>query len=90
MLSLIYLINKSDRVSLQAIVRADMGPLLEQVGSGKESLSFMRRRIRRLAVQWAVAARRLDKRLRSEQRQQKRVSLCINTLGMPGELYNFT
>ncbi|MCJ8739410.1 hypothetical protein PDJAM_G00046930 [Pangasius djambal] len=63
----------------QAIVRADMGPLLEQVGSGKESLSFMKSRIRRLAVQWAVAARRLDEHLRSQQRHQKRVSLRIHT-----------
>lgn len=81
---LISLMNKSDHVSLQAIVRADMGPLLEQVSSRKESLSFMRRRIRRLAMQWAGAARRLDKRLRSQQRQQKRVSLCINGLDMLG------
>ncbi|GAA6096364.1 alpha-1,6-mannosylglycoprotein 6-beta-N-acetylglucosaminyltransferase B-like isoform X2 [Tachysurus ichikawai] len=64
----------------QAIFRADMGPLLEQVGSGKESLSFMRRRIRRLAVQWAVAARRLDERLRSQQRQQKRVLVHVGFL----------
>ncbi|XP_058261529.1 alpha-1,6-mannosylglycoprotein 6-beta-N-acetylglucosaminyltransferase B [Hemibagrus wyckioides] len=64
----------------QAIVRADMAPLLEQVGSGKESLSFMRRRIRRLAVQWAVAARRLDERLRSQQRQQKRVLVHVGFL----------
>lgn len=62
-------------LSLQAVVRSDLGPLLEQVGSGKESLSFMRRRMRRLAMQWAVAARRLDEHLRSHQRQQKRVSL---------------
>ncbi|KAK3553283.1 hypothetical protein QTP86_032761 [Hemibagrus guttatus] len=65
---------------IDAIVRADMGPLLEQVGSGKESLSFMRRRIRRLAVQWAVAARRLDERLRSQQRQQKRVLVHVGFL----------
>ncbi|TSK87553.1 Alpha-1,6-mannosylglycoprotein 6-beta-N-acetylglucosaminyltransferase B [Bagarius yarrelli] len=64
----------------QAVVRANMGDLLEQVGSGKESLSFMRRRIRRLAVQWAVAARRLDKRLRGQQRQQKRVLVHVGFL----------
>ncbi|KAL7850722.1 hypothetical protein SRHO_G00200710 [Serrasalmus rhombeus] len=64
----------------QAVVRSDLGPLLEQVGSGKESLSFMRRRMRRLAVQWAVAARRLDERLRSRQRQQKRVLVHVGFL----------
>ncbi|XP_072549393.1 alpha-1,6-mannosylglycoprotein 6-beta-N-acetylglucosaminyltransferase B isoform X1 [Salminus brasiliensis] len=64
----------------QAVVRSDLGPLLEQVGSGKESLSFMRRRMRRLAVQWAVAARRLDERLRSNQRQQKRVLVHVGFL----------
>ncbi|CAL8286038.1 unnamed protein product [Boreogadus saida] len=50
-----------------------MGPLLEQVGGGKESLSFMKRRIRRLAPQWASAARRLDDRLRHLVREQKRL-----------------
>ncbi|CAL8316070.1 unnamed protein product [Arctogadus glacialis] len=49
-----------------------MGPLLEQVGGGKESLSFMKRRIRRLAPQWASAARRLDDRLRHLVMEQKR------------------
>ena len=52
-----------------------MGPLLEQVGGGKESLSFMKRRIRRLGPQWASAARRLDDRLRHLVREQKRVSV---------------
>ncbi|KAG7271339.1 hypothetical protein CRUP_037288 [Coryphaenoides rupestris] len=55
-----------------AVFRSDMGPLLEQVGVGKESLSFMKRRIRRLAPQWASAARRLDDRLRHLRREQKR------------------
>ncbi|KAJ3601135.1 hypothetical protein NHX12_032108, partial [Muraenolepis orangiensis] len=57
-----------------AAFRSDMGPLLEQVGVGKESLSFMKRRIRRLAPQWASAARRLDDRLRHHWREQKRES----------------
>uniref|UniRef100_A0A3B1IX10 alpha-1,6-mannosyl-glycoprotein 6-beta-N-acetylglucosaminyltransferase n=1 Tax=Astyanax mexicanus TaxID=7994 RepID=A0A3B1IX10_ASTMX len=64
----------------QAVVRSDLGPLLEQVGSGKESLSFMRRRIRRLAVQWAVAARRLNQRLHNKQRQEKRVLVHVGFL----------
>lgn len=60
---------------LQAAFRSDIGALLEQVGVGKESLSFMKRRMRRLAAQWASAARRLDDRLRSHWREQKRVSM---------------
>ncbi|XP_063067782.1 alpha-1,6-mannosylglycoprotein 6-beta-N-acetylglucosaminyltransferase B-like [Engraulis encrasicolus] len=58
---------------IQASLRSDVGPLLEQVGTGKESLSFMRRRIRRLAAQWAAAARRLHTRLHSQDREQKRL-----------------
>lgn len=52
-----------------------MGTLLEQVGTGKESLSFMKRRMRRLAAQWASAARRLDDKLRNHWREQKRVNM---------------
>lgn len=48
---------------------------MEQVGTGKESLSFMKRRIRRLAAQWASAARRLDDKLRNHWREQKRVNM---------------
>ncbi|KAL0198598.1 hypothetical protein M9458_007138, partial [Cirrhinus mrigala] len=55
-----------------AFFRSDLSLLLERVGSGKESLSFMRRRMRRLAAQWATAARRLDERLRGQYREQKR------------------
>ncbi|XP_076843604.1 alpha-1,6-mannosylglycoprotein 6-beta-N-acetylglucosaminyltransferase B isoform X2 [Brachyhypopomus gauderio] len=68
----------------QAVVRSDLGPLLEQLGTGKESLSFMRRRIRRLAPQWATAARRLHKRLlgpqRPQNRPQKRVLVHVGFL----------
>lgn len=69
---------------LQAFLRFDLAALLERVGSGKESLSFMRRRMRRLTVQWSAAARRLDERLRSQYREQKRVS--CHTLSKEGEL----
>lgn len=58
----------------QAVFQSDIGGLLEQVGTGKESLSFMKRRMRRLASQWASAARRLDDKLRNQWREQKRVS----------------
>ena len=60
---------------IQAAFQSDIGTLLEQVGTGKESLSFMKRRIRRLAAQWASAARRLDDKLRNHWREQKRVNM---------------
>uniref|UniRef100_A0A671YTW1 alpha-1,6-mannosyl-glycoprotein 6-beta-N-acetylglucosaminyltransferase n=1 Tax=Sparus aurata TaxID=8175 RepID=A0A671YTW1_SPAAU len=58
----------------QAVFQSEIGTLLEQVGTGKESLSFMKRRIRRMAAQWASAARRLDDKLRAHWREQKRVN----------------
>ncbi|XP_028842246.1 alpha-1,6-mannosylglycoprotein 6-beta-N-acetylglucosaminyltransferase B-like isoform X2 [Denticeps clupeoides] len=66
--------------SQAATLRSDLGPLLDQVGTGKESLSFMRRRIRRLAVQWSAAARRLDNRLCSRWREQKRILVHVGFL----------
>lgn len=59
----------------QAFFQSDVGSLLEKVGAGKESLSFMKRRIRRMAAQWASAARRLDDKLRNHWRDQKRVNI---------------
>lgn len=64
---------------IQAVFQSDIGTLLEHVGTGKESLSFMRRRIRRLSAQWASAARRLDEKLRSLWREQKRVNRSFHT-----------
>uniref|UniRef100_A0A3Q2PML1 alpha-1,6-mannosyl-glycoprotein 6-beta-N-acetylglucosaminyltransferase n=1 Tax=Fundulus heteroclitus TaxID=8078 RepID=A0A3Q2PML1_FUNHE len=64
----------------QAVFQSDIGTLLEQVGTGKESLSFMRRRIRRLSAQWASAARRLDEKLRSHWREQKRILVHVGFL----------
>lgn len=70
--------GKSDHVvfpcSPQANFQFDVGTLMEQVGTGKESLSFMKRRMRRLAAQWAAAARRLHDKLRHHWREQKRVN----------------
>uniref|UniRef100_A0A8C6P8A1 alpha-1,6-mannosyl-glycoprotein 6-beta-N-acetylglucosaminyltransferase n=1 Tax=Nothobranchius furzeri TaxID=105023 RepID=A0A8C6P8A1_NOTFU len=60
--------------------QSDIGPLLEQVGTGKESLSFMKRRMRRLAAQWASAAPRLDDKLRGRWREQKRILVHIGFL----------
>uniref|UniRef100_A0A8C6P8B6 alpha-1,6-mannosyl-glycoprotein 6-beta-N-acetylglucosaminyltransferase n=1 Tax=Nothobranchius furzeri TaxID=105023 RepID=A0A8C6P8B6_NOTFU len=64
----------------QAVFQSDIGPLLEQVGTGKESLSFMKRRMRRLAAQWASAAPRLDDKLRGRWREQKRILVHIGFL----------
>uniref|UniRef100_A0A4W5RPZ4 alpha-1,6-mannosyl-glycoprotein 6-beta-N-acetylglucosaminyltransferase n=1 Tax=Hucho hucho TaxID=62062 RepID=A0A4W5RPZ4_9TELE len=64
----------------QAVFRSDIGALLEQVGTGKESLSFMKRRMRRLAAQWASAARRLDDSLRIQWREQKRILVHVGFL----------
>ncbi|XP_016098044.1 alpha-1,6-mannosylglycoprotein 6-beta-N-acetylglucosaminyltransferase B-like, partial [Sinocyclocheilus grahami] len=64
----------------QAFFRSNLSLLLERVGSGKESLSFMRRRMRRLAVQWAAAARRLDEHLRGYYREQKRILVHVGFL----------
>uniref|UniRef100_A0A673CXE8 alpha-1,6-mannosyl-glycoprotein 6-beta-N-acetylglucosaminyltransferase n=1 Tax=Sphaeramia orbicularis TaxID=375764 RepID=A0A673CXE8_9TELE len=58
----------------KAAFRTDLSVLLDQVGTGKESLSFMKRRIRRLAQQWATAANRLDSKLEQRWRDQKKVS----------------
>ncbi|MCI4375824.1 hypothetical protein PGIGA_G00115200 [Pangasianodon gigas] len=64
----------------QAAFRTDLGALLDQVGTGKESLSFMKRRIRRLAVQWATAAQRLDLKLRRRWREQKKILVHVGFL----------
>nr|XP_055039811.1 alpha-1,6-mannosylglycoprotein 6-beta-N-acetylglucosaminyltransferase B isoform X3 [Misgurnus anguillicaudatus] len=64
----------------QAFLRSDLSALLERVGSGKESLSFMRRRMRRLAAQWAAAARRLEEHLRGQYREQKRILVHVGFL----------
>lgn len=60
-------------LSSQAAFRTDLSVLLEQIGAGKESLSFMKRRIRRLAPQWVTAANRLGIRLEERWRDQKKV-----------------
>uniref|UniRef100_A0A8C9WDK1 alpha-1,6-mannosyl-glycoprotein 6-beta-N-acetylglucosaminyltransferase n=1 Tax=Scleropages formosus TaxID=113540 RepID=A0A8C9WDK1_SCLFO len=64
----------------QAAFRTDISTLLEQVGTGKESLSFMKRRIRRLAAQWGTAAHRLDGKLRGRWRDQKRILVHVGFL----------
>ncbi|XP_062853441.1 alpha-1,6-mannosylglycoprotein 6-beta-N-acetylglucosaminyltransferase B-like [Trichomycterus rosablanca] len=64
----------------QAAFRTDLSALLGQVGTGKESLSFMKRRIRRLASQWATAAQRLDLKLHQRWREQKKILVHVGFL----------
>ncbi|XP_066560408.1 alpha-1,6-mannosylglycoprotein 6-beta-N-acetylglucosaminyltransferase B [Amia ocellicauda] len=64
----------------QAAFRTDITALLDQVGTGKESLSFMKRRIRRLASQWGTAAHRLDHKLRRPWRDQKKILVHVGFL----------
>lgn len=64
----------------KAVFQFDIGPLLEQVGTRKESLNFMKRRIRMLAAQWAAAARRLHDKLRKHWREQKRILVHVGFL----------
>ncbi|CAB1447529.1 unnamed protein product, partial [Pleuronectes platessa] len=68
------------RPKTQAVFRSDIGTLLEQLGTGKESLSFMKRRMRMLAAQWASAARRLDDKLRNHWREQKTILVHVGFL----------
>ncbi|KAJ8002071.1 hypothetical protein DPEC_G00175990 [Dallia pectoralis] len=64
----------------QAAFRTDLSSLLDQVGTGKESLSFMKRRMRRLAPQWATAAQRLHAKLRQRWREQKKILVHVGFL----------
>ncbi|TWW59540.1 Alpha-1,6-mannosylglycoprotein 6-beta-N-acetylglucosaminyltransferase B [Takifugu flavidus] len=64
----------------QAAFRTDLSVLLDQVGAGKESLSFMKRRIRRLAPQWTTAANRLDAKLEERWRDQKKILIHVGFL----------
>uniref|UniRef100_A0A8C6WXB1 alpha-1,6-mannosyl-glycoprotein 6-beta-N-acetylglucosaminyltransferase n=1 Tax=Neogobius melanostomus TaxID=47308 RepID=A0A8C6WXB1_9GOBI len=64
----------------KAVFQFDVGPLLEQVGARKESLNFMKKRIRMLAAQWASAARRLHDKLQKRRREQKRILVHVGFL----------
>ncbi|NXW01094.1 MGT5B acetylglucosaminyltransferase, partial [Fregetta grallaria] len=65
---------------VQAAFRSDLARLLELIGTGKESLSFMKKRIRHLAQQWLRAARRLEQKLKGRQRDQKHILIHIGFL----------
>uniref|UniRef100_A0A671VFI9 alpha-1,6-mannosyl-glycoprotein 6-beta-N-acetylglucosaminyltransferase n=1 Tax=Sparus aurata TaxID=8175 RepID=A0A671VFI9_SPAAU len=72
--------NHSSPPTQHAAFRTDLTVLLDQVGTGKESLSFMKRRIRRLAQQWATAANRLDAKLEQRWRDQKKILVHVGFL----------
>uniref|UniRef100_A0A674A3R4 alpha-1,6-mannosyl-glycoprotein 6-beta-N-acetylglucosaminyltransferase n=1 Tax=Salmo trutta TaxID=8032 RepID=A0A674A3R4_SALTR len=63
-----------------AAFRTDLSSLLDLVGTGKESLSFMKRRMRRLASQWGMAAQRLHAKLRQRWREQKKILVHVGFL----------
>uniref|UniRef100_A0A8C5DG14 alpha-1,6-mannosyl-glycoprotein 6-beta-N-acetylglucosaminyltransferase n=1 Tax=Gouania willdenowi TaxID=441366 RepID=A0A8C5DG14_GOUWI len=67
-------------IKRQAAFRTNLSVLLDQVGTGKESLSFMKRRIRRLAQQWTTAANRLDVKLEQQWRDQKKILVHVGFL----------
>lgn len=58
---------------LQAVFRSNLSHLLELMGSGKESLTFMKKRTKRLTGQWTLAAQRLAQKLGGIRRDQKQV-----------------
>ncbi|KFP29915.1 Alpha-1,6-mannosylglycoprotein 6-beta-N-acetylglucosaminyltransferase B, partial [Colius striatus] len=64
----------------QAAFQSDLAHLLELIGTGKESLSFMKKRIRHLAQQWLRATRRLEQKLKGRQRDQKHILVHIGFL----------
>ncbi|XP_062976436.1 alpha-1,6-mannosylglycoprotein 6-beta-N-acetylglucosaminyltransferase B [Elgaria multicarinata webbii] len=65
---------------VQAAFQRDFSYLLELIGSGKESLIFMKKRIRQLATQWLRASRKLEQKLEGKQRDQKQILIHIGFL----------
>ncbi|XP_029782951.1 alpha-1,6-mannosylglycoprotein 6-beta-N-acetylglucosaminyltransferase B [Suricata suricatta] len=65
---------------VQAVFRSNLSHLLELMGSGKESLIFMKKRTKRLTAQWALAAQRLAQKLGSVWRDQKQILVHIGFL----------
>lgn len=57
----------------QAVFRSNLSHLLELMGSGKESLIFMKKRTRRFTAQWTKAAKHLAQKLGDTRRDQKQV-----------------
>ncbi|XP_006135809.1 alpha-1,6-mannosylglycoprotein 6-beta-N-acetylglucosaminyltransferase B [Pelodiscus sinensis] len=65
---------------VQAAFRNNLSYLLELIGSGKESLIFMKKRIRHLASQWLLATHSLAQKLKGRQRDQKQILVHIGFL----------
>ncbi|XP_027706062.1 alpha-1,6-mannosylglycoprotein 6-beta-N-acetylglucosaminyltransferase B isoform X1 [Vombatus ursinus] len=65
---------------VQAAFRSNLSHLLELIGSGKESLIFMKKRIKQLAAHWALAAQRLEAKLKGSRRDQKQILIHIGFL----------
>uniref|UniRef100_G3U3F6 alpha-1,6-mannosyl-glycoprotein 6-beta-N-acetylglucosaminyltransferase n=1 Tax=Loxodonta africana TaxID=9785 RepID=G3U3F6_LOXAF len=61
-------------------VQSNLSHLLDLVGSGKESLIFMKKRIKRLTAQWALAAQRLERKLGGTRRDTEKILIHIGFL----------
>ncbi|CAI9543778.1 unnamed protein product [Staurois parvus] len=64
----------------QAAFRTELSSLLDLMGTGKESLIFMKKRLRRLEAQWLLAARRLEAKIQSTPNEQKQILVHIGFL----------
>ncbi|CAH2302512.1 alpha-1,6-mannosylglyco 6-beta-N-acetylglucosaminyltransferase B isoform X2 [Pelobates cultripes] len=64
----------------QAAFRTELSSLLDLMGTGKESLIFMKKRLRRLEVQWLLGARRLESKLENTSKEQKQILVHIGFL----------
>nr|XP_038942128.1 alpha-1,6-mannosylglycoprotein 6-beta-N-acetylglucosaminyltransferase B isoform X3 [Rattus norvegicus] len=65
---------------VQAMFRSNLSHLLELMGSGKESLIFMKKRTRRFTAQWTKAAKYLAQKLGDIRRDQKQILVHIGFL----------
>ncbi|XP_013914724.1 PREDICTED: alpha-1,6-mannosylglycoprotein 6-beta-N-acetylglucosaminyltransferase B isoform X3 [Thamnophis sirtalis] len=65
---------------IQAAFQRDFAYLLELIGSGKESLIFMKKRIRHLATQWLRASHKLEQKLEGKHRDRKQILIHIGFL----------
>ncbi|XP_069608214.1 alpha-1,6-mannosylglycoprotein 6-beta-N-acetylglucosaminyltransferase B [Ranitomeya imitator] len=64
----------------QAAFRTELSSLLDPMGTGKESLIFMKKRLRRLEAQWLMAARKLEAKIQDTPHEQKQILVHIGFL----------
>ncbi|XP_073540076.1 alpha-1,6-mannosylglycoprotein 6-beta-N-acetylglucosaminyltransferase B [Phyllobates terribilis] len=64
----------------QAAFRTELSSLLDPMGTGKESLIFMKKRLRRLEAQWLLAARKLEAKIQDTPHEQKQILVHIGFL----------